>query len=73
MPQFNKHDVCAAWFLYAAAYHGGQNSKLYQVFGRLEKIGFEPSFLMGEAWLNNPENANVRAIYQSLVERKVYQ
>jgi hypothetical protein len=73
MPKFNRFDVMAAWFLYAAAYHGGQYTKLYRVFARLDKVGFQPSFLMGEAWLNNPENENVRAIYQSLVERKVHQ
>lgn len=72
MPHFDRFDICVAWWLYAMHYHEGQDSKLYRVFGRLERIGFR-TLAKTEDIARLPEYENVRAIYNSLVERKVYQ
>ncbi len=56
---FNRFDICLAWYAYASDYHSGMFSPLYRVFGRLEKMKFNPG--------------NAMEIYQSLVQRKVYQ
>jgi hypothetical protein len=68
-----KFDICEAWYLYACLYHSGQGSKLYQVFGRLDRLGFRPSPLLTEASLQKEDRENVRIIFDSLVSRKVYQ
>jgi hypothetical protein len=84
MPRFNKFDICLAWYMYASHYHGGQFTKLYQVFGRLERIKFRASIMSKlEDYFDRElspdedrkydEYENARAIYESLVERKVYQ
>lgn len=39
---FDRFDICEAYYLFASDYHEGQWSKLYKVFGRLNKIGFKP-------------------------------
>lgn len=68
MPHFDRFDICEAYYLYATLYHGGQWSKEYQIFGRLEKIKFRarPS-LCNEDDLEE----NARAIFDQLVERGV--
>lgn len=66
---FDRFDVCEAWYVYASLYHGGQGSKLYQVFGRLQRIGFRPRPSLGEDTLGE----NARYIYDSLVSRKILQ
>lgn len=52
---WNRFDICAAFYLYATAYHHGQWSKEYRIFGRL-------SISQG-----NFENDNQRMIYDNLV------
>lgn len=85
MPSFNQHDICLAWYIYASHYHGGQSSKLYQVFGRLGRIQyscnvtgkleryFDRELSTEDDLKYSEEYENARAIYESLVERKVYQ
>ena len=40
---FDRFDICEAYYLYANHYHEGQNSEIYKIFGRLEKLRFKPS------------------------------
>ncbi len=64
---WNRFDICAAFYLYAVAYHTGQWSREYRIFGRLISIGYIPgvSTMRGDF-----ENENVRAIYENLVSSK---
>ena len=66
MMYFDRFDICEAYYLYASDYHGGQWSKLYEVFGRLHKLKFKPGSLFGYWSLSN----NGKGIYNSLVERR---
>ncbi len=66
-PFFNRWDICEAYYLFAVDWHGGQFSKEYRIFGRLQKF-FEPKrSLHGRKDLSN----NGRAIYDQLVNRSV--
>lgn len=60
---FNKFDICEAYYLFAAHYHGGQFSKEYRIFGRLNKIKFEPSPSLSVRTLSE----NGLSIYNNLV------
>jgi hypothetical protein len=60
---FDRFDVCEAWYLFACDYHSGQWSKLYQVFGRLQKLGFKPSPMLSYESLSD----NGKVIYNNLV------
>ena len=40
---WNRFDVCEAWYLFASAWHEGQFSDTYAIFGRLDRLGFRPS------------------------------
>jgi hypothetical protein len=66
---YSRIDICEAWYLYASLYHGGQGSKLYEVFGRLDRLDFRPAPGLSEDSLEE----NSREIFDSLVSRKVYQ
>lgn len=48
MPNFNRFDICEAWYAFAAENHGGQWSPEYQIFGRLERMRFRPSLSVRE-------------------------
>lgn len=67
---FDRFDICCAWYLYAITYHGGQGSKLYEVFGRLARVGFKPGDALRD---ENSLTANGREIYENLVARELYQ
>ena len=56
-----------AWYVYASQYHGGQGSALYQVLGRLHRLGFKPRLLVTRTDLTR----NGRAVYDNLFARKV--
>jgi len=61
---FDKFDICEAYYVFAMLWHRGQWSKEYEIFGRLDRIGFKPSPM-----LNGPENLteNGLNIYLNLV------
>ena len=65
MIAFNRFDICDAYYVYAANYHGGQYTDTYRIFGRLEKIGYRPSSNLSEDSLEE----NARLIYDRLVEK----
>jgi hypothetical protein len=61
--EFNRFDICEAYYLFASNYHGGQSSKEYAIFGRLDKMQFRPSPLLNSDGLNE----NAQMIYDGLV------
>lgn len=63
MPYFNRFDICEAYYVFAMLYHGGQWSKEYRIFGRLQRIKYEPRNLNDERDLNE----NAKEIFLKLV------
>ena len=41
--EWNRFDICEAWYLFACDWHEGQNSDTYAIFSRLDRVGFRPS------------------------------
>ena len=41
--EWNRFDICEAWYLFAGAWHEGQGSATYAIFGRLDRVGFRSS------------------------------
>ena len=41
--EWNRFDICEAWYLFATGWHAGQGSDGYAVFGRLDRLDFRPS------------------------------
>ncbi len=41
--EWNRFDICEAWYLFASEWHQGQGSDTYAVFGRLDRMRFRPS------------------------------
>ena len=41
--EWNRFDICEAWFLFACDWHEGQGSDTYAIFGRLAHLRFTPS------------------------------
>lgn len=66
---FNRFDICEAYYCYAALYHGGQFSKEYRIFGRLNRIDFVPG-----SKPDDPDelNENARVIFDNLVRAKYH-
>lgn len=66
MPYFNRFDICAAYYCFAAQYHEGQWSQTYKILGRLHKLKFKPG-LRGD----NPDRLeeNAREIFEGLVKK----
>lgn len=64
--QFDRFDICEAYFMFAMLFHEGQFSETYRIFGRLSNLGFKPSPM-----LKDPRDLteNAKAIYQRLVEK----
>lgn len=62
---FDQFDICDAFYVFATLYHGGQFSEEYRIFGRLEKIGYQPTDTLNEDTLSD----NARVIYDKLVTR----
>jgi hypothetical protein len=61
---FDRFDICEAYYLFAAHYHGGQYSREYAIFGRLHNLGFSPSPMLCVESLGD----NARDIFDNLVE-----
>ncbi len=43
LTEWNRFDICEAWYLFASDWHEGQFSNTYAIFGRLERLCFRPS------------------------------
>lgn len=67
--QFDRFDICDAYYLFASLYHSGQFSPEYKIFGRLNAIGYKPS--AGLVISREPfvMSDNAIAIFQKLVDR----
>ena len=63
---FDRFDICEAYWCYASDYHEGQFSKIYEIFGRLYELDFNPS--MDLCFESLTENGQY--IYNSLVDKK---
>ena len=50
--EWNRFDICEAWYLFACDWHEGQFSDTYAIFGRLDRIGFRPSPILSGRSLN---------------------
>ena len=61
---FDRFDICEAYYLYAANYHGGQATETYAIFGRLNNLQFRPA-----PGLSEPDDLteNGQEIYYNLV------
>lgn len=64
--EWNRFDICEAYYVYAMLWHSGQASKEYAIFGRLHRMEFSPRpSLSSETDLED----NARAIYDNLVTK----
>jgi hypothetical protein len=63
--QWDRFDICEAWYCYAMEWHGGQWSKEYEIFAHLNRMRFNP-----RPSLNNSDclDTNAREIYDDLVK-----
>lgn len=61
---FDRFDICAAHWMFACLYHGGQGSRLYSKFAQLDRLRFRPALGWGRP-CDLPENA--REIFRQLV------
>ncbi len=50
--EWNRFDICEAWYLFASEWHQGQGSATYAIFGRLERLCFRPSPLLSTGSLS---------------------
>jgi hypothetical protein len=50
--EWNRFDICEAYYLFASTWHEGQGSETYGVFGRLDRIGFRPSPMLSTGSLS---------------------
>ena len=46
--EWNRFDICEAYYLFASEWHEGQGSTTYAIFGRLDRLGFRPSPLLSK-------------------------
>ena len=64
--QWDRFDICEAWFTFAMLYHGGQFTDEYMIFGRLADMGFKARPSLSD---ERDLSANGRMIFDQLVER----
>ena len=61
--QWNRFDICEAWYLFASEWHEGQFSDTYAIFGRLKRMRFRPSPMLSTGNLS----PNGRLILATLI------
>ena len=64
--QWDRFDICEAWWLYASLNHGGQWSRLYAKLSQLVRMGFSPRVLLRSY---SDLSVNGREIYDLLEAR----
>lgn len=64
--QFDRFDICSAYWLYAYGYHCGQFSHWYSVLGRLHNMGFKPT-----AMSYRELSENGKLIYTAILHREI--
>ena len=65
MADFNRFDICEAWWCYAVEWHGGQSTWEYEILGRLANLKFKPRFDLSFDALEE----NGKEIYMDLVAK----
>lgn len=60
--EFNRFDICEAYYLFGMENHSGQFSKEYAYMGRASNCGFKPGASLSYESLSD----NGKAIYDSL-------
>src|SRR5262245_59788519 len=65
--QFDRFDVCAAFYWYAVQYNNGQGSKGDLIIGRLMKLAYKPSQAIQHGELNH----NAALIFHKLAEQTI--
>jgi hypothetical protein len=64
MAYWDRFDICAAHWMFAMLWHGGQYSATYAKFAQLERLRFRPAV----GWCNPADlEPNAREIYRQLV------
>ena len=66
--EWNRFDICEAWYLFAGEWHEGQGSDTYAIFGRLDRIKFRPSPMLSTRSLS----PNCRLILAGLIRDASY-
>jgi hypothetical protein len=69
MTEFNRFDICEAWYTFASDWHGGVNCPIYRIFGILHEMQFRISPLH-EGYESLTENG--REIYDALCAKHGY-
>ena len=64
--EWNRFDICEAYYIYCRDYHSGQWSKEYAVLGTLSNMRFKPGIDLEAADLTE----NGRLIYDNLVSNE---
>lgn len=62
---YDSFDICAAHWLFASLYHGGQGCPIYRKFGQLENLRFRPALFGSHQPRDLSENG--REIFKQLV------
>jgi len=63
--QFDRCDICEAWWLFAGEWHRGGGSAEYGIFTRLSRMGFKGSGCLSKSALS----PNGRDILANLIRR----
>ncbi len=63
--EWNRFDICEAWYLFASEWHQGQGSATYAIFGRLDRMRFRPSPMLSTRSLSG----NGRLILAILIRK----
>ena len=64
---YDSFDICAAHWMFAMLWHGGQGTKTYAKFGQLERLRFSPA----PSWCDPRDlEENAREIYRQLVVKE---
>lgn len=62
---WDRVDICEAYYLFACDWHRGKHSAEYAIFGRLHRMRFRPSPLLSKDSLTE----NARCILARLIRR----
>ena len=65
LPCWDRFDICEAYYVFAINWHGGQNSDVYKIFGKLKRIDFRPAPTLRFMSLTD----NGKMIYKLLMNR----
>ena len=67
--QWDRFDICEAYYCYARDYMNGQNSAEMRIQAKLNRMRFVPSHAVKQLYTYESLSSNGRDIYDSLVRR----